>query len=84
MPMCGGLPVVLLVLAVVVSGQADTGVDDHANTSLYTEEPSTTSTSVVSQSPSAAIYLPRPTTQEPADPCKAGNYYMPCLFRFIS
>jgi len=73
MPISGDLLVALLALAFVgLDGQADSGVAGHQDT----DRPGTTTTAPTSPSPSssAAMYLPRPTVQEPADPCKAGNY----------
>jgi len=74
--------VLVALLAVVVAGyggQADTGagVQVVGGQTADTERTATTttSTSASTSSTPAAKYLPRMTpVQEPADPCKAGNY----------
>jgi len=69
MPICGDLLVALIALAVVGHvGQAESSSD------VGTDSPGTTTETHTSPPPSTVMYLPRPHVQEPADPCKAGNY----------
>jgi len=71
MSICAAL---LLALAVAGrGGQADTGVVSHNETD--TDRPGTTQKTTTTGRPlPSAMYLPQLPVQEPADPCKAGNF----------
>jgi len=79
--------VLLALLAVVLAGcggRADTEtaglVVGHAETEQLADRMITTTTTSASTTSPAVKYLPSITpVQEPADPCKAGNYIMSTL-----
>lgn len=87
MPLCGDLLVALLALvAASHSEHTDTDAVDHAHTDTATPVMKTTTKTPTSPPLSTAMYLPRLRVQEPADPCKAGNYVAFCFtyLRFMS
>jgi len=74
MSICADLLFALLALAVAGrGGRADSGVVSHNETN--TDGPATTRNTTTTGRPlPSAMYLPQLPDQEPADPCKAGNF----------